>query len=164
MKSKLATLAVSGALLIPVYNPSDIGRESMLRALRHRGDIIDEKDAKIARLERDKKHLRFLFKRERRWRKREHRVLIATPSVSEAINLACATYGHCAELWRKARCESHLYPRAHNASGASGLFQFLPSTFRSTPYASLSIWSPYSNALAAGWMHSRGRGGEWVCR
>jgi len=92
------------------------------------------------------------------------RVLRQRPNVVEAINLACATYGYCSTLWRKAGCESHLSPAAHNASGASGLFQFLPSTWASTPFARLSIWSPYANALAAGWMHEHGRGGEWVCR
>lgn len=92
------------------------------------------------------------------------RLLFARPSVAEAINLAGATYGQTAALWRKARCESHLNPRAQNRSEASGLFQFLPSTWRSTPYGGFSIWSAYANALAAGWMHAHGRGGEWVCR
>ena len=94
------------------------------------------------------------------------RVLMQKPDVVEAINLACATYGYCATLWRKARCETGgtFSPWAHNPSGASGLFQFLPSTWASTPYAQLSIWSPYANALAAGWMHTHGRGGEWSCQ
>ena len=70
-----------------------------------------------------------------------------------------------ASLDRKAWCESRRHPRALNASSqASGLFQFLPSTWRSTPYAAFSVWSPYANAQAAGWMHRAGRGGEWVCR
>jgi hypothetical protein len=99
-----------------------------------------------------------------RSRNQLRRALLARPSVSEAINLAGATYGYTATLWSKARCESHLWPGAHNASGASGLFQFLPGTFASTPYARFSIWSPYANAMAAGWMHAHGRGGEWVCR
>lgn len=85
-------------------------------------------------------------------------------SVTEAINLACASYGHCAELWRKARCESRFDPRAANPSGSKGLFQFLDSTWASTPYGRMSVWSPYANALAAGWMHAHGRGGEWSCR
>ena len=86
------------------------------------------------------------------------------PEVRAAVGLACVVYGHCAELWRKAACESHLYRYAHNPSGASGLFQFLPSTWRSTPFGGFSVYDPYANALAAGWMHVRGRGGEWVCR
>ncbi len=91
------------------------------------------------------------------------RTLMASSTVGEAINLAAATYGYGDTLWRKARCESKLDPRAQNPSDASGLFQFLPSTFASTPYGGFSIWSAYANALAAGWMHAHGRGGEWVC-
>lgn len=92
------------------------------------------------------------------------RTLTHRSSVREAISLACNVYGSCSTLWRKAGCESHYSPTAQNASGAAGLFQFLPSTWASTPFAAFSIWSPYANALAAGWMHAHGRSGEWVCR
>ena len=68
-------------------------------------------------------------------------------------------------LRRKAWCESRFNPRAYNASsGSSGLFQFIPSTWRTTPYARRSIWSAKWSALAAAWMHAVGRGGEWSCR
>ena len=84
---------------------------------------------------------------------------------STAIGLACTVYGHCAELWRKAQCESRFNRYARNpSSGASGLFQFLPSTWRSTPFGGYSVFDPYANALGAGWMHRAGRGSEWVCR
>lgn len=105
--------------------------------------------------------------RSRGWHARAlslHRTLLHNPTVTDAINLACVTYGYCSTLWRKARCESHLYRFARNPSGASGLFQFLPSTWSSTPFGSFSIFDPFANALAAGWMHQQGRGGEWVCR
>jgi len=95
---------------------------------------------------------------------RQRYVVLHRPDVVEAINLAAATYGYAPELWRKAKCESGLNRYAQNASGASGLFQFLPSTWQSTPYAGFSIFDPFANALAAGWMHAHGRGGEWVCR
>lgn len=98
-----------------------------------------------------------------RWRSLQV-ALRRDPEVSTAIGLACTVYGHCGELWSKARCESHLYRYAHNPSGASGLFQFLPSTWGSTPFGRYSIFDPYANALGAGWMHAHGRGGEWVCR
>ena len=63
-----------------------------------------------------------------------------------------------------ARCESGLDPNAYNrSSGASGLFQFLPGTWRTTPYASSSIFDPWANANAAAWMWSVGRRGEWSC-
>ena len=99
--------------------------------------------------------------------RQERRLLLSQPNVVEAINLAAATYGYGATLWRKANCETGgtLSPRSLNSSsGAAGLFQFLPSTWASTPYARFSVWSPYANALAAGWMHRQGRGGEWACR
>jgi hypothetical protein len=97
----------------------------------------------------------------------QRQLMLHRPQVAEAINLAATVYGNAATLWRKARCETGgtFSPRAYNgSSGASGLFQFLPSTWRSTPYGVFSVWSPYANALAAGWMHAAGRGGEWVCR
>jgi soluble lytic murein transglycosylase-like protein len=63
-----------------------------------------------------------------------------------------------------ARCESNLDPNAYNrSSGASGLFQFLPGTWRTTPYASANIFDPVASANAAAWMWSVGRRGEWVC-
>jgi soluble lytic murein transglycosylase-like protein len=97
--------------------------------------------------------------------RRLKRLLAHDTSVSEAIGLAATAYGvDEGTLRRKAWCESHYYPGARNPSGASGLYQFLPSTFSSTPYRRFSIWSPYANALAAGWMHAHGRGGEWVCQ
>lgn len=96
------------------------------------------------------------------------RILRADMSVDEAIDLAATTYHvDAATLHRKAECESHKNPHARNpSSSSSGLFQFLPSTWATTPYARFSIWSSYANALAAGWMHSPGvnRGNEWVCR
>lgn len=62
-----------------------------------------------------------------------------------------------------AACESRYNWRAHNPSGASGLFQFMPSTFASTPYRHRSLWHPKWNAMAAGWMLSVGRRAEWAC-
>jgi hypothetical protein len=114
--------------------------------------------------------LRFRREREltRRLLRRLHReryVLLHRPDVVEAIDLAAATYGNGAVLWRKARCESGLNPAARNlTSAAAGLFQFLGSTWASTPYAGFDPLSPYANALAAGWMHAHGRSGEWSCR
>ena len=77
-------------------------------------------------------------------------------------------------LLRKARCESGLNPYAINGrpfnrapvatSKSTGLLQFLPSTWATTPYARRWIWSAKWSALAAGWMHHVGRGGEWSCR
>jgi soluble lytic murein transglycosylase-like protein len=94
------------------------------------------------------------------------RTLRHKPSAQEALRLASVAYGvPLSLLHRRAFCESRFDPNARNPSGASGLLQFLPSTFHSTPYAREDIFSPYANAMAAGWMIGEaGRGGEWVCR
>lgn len=97
---------------------------------------------------------------------RLRRQVLRRPDVLEAIRLAATAYHVDYDtLLRRARCESVLNPNAQNrSSSAAGLFQFLDSTWASTPYGRESVWSPYSNALAAAWMEANGRGGEWVCR
>lgn len=86
-------------------------------------------------------------------------------SITNIITAAATRYGQpAAAMLAVARCESNLDPTAVNSrSGASGLFQFLPGTWKTTPYASHSIFDPWANANAAGWMWSVGRRGEWVC-
>lgn len=84
------------------------------------------------------------------------------------IQDAFGPLGSTAVQWalRVAKCESGYNPAAHNPSGASGLFQFLPSTFASTPIgkAGGSIWDPVASAQAAAWMYSQGRQNEWSCK
>ena len=61
--------------------------------------------------------------------------------------------------WRESRFD----PWAKNpSSSASGLFQFLTSTWAHTPYAGRSIWSPKWNALAYAWAVSRGYLSWWA--
>lgn len=81
------------------------------------------------------------------------------------IYAAADTYGQSrAAMLAVARCESVLDPNAINySSNASGLFQFLPGTWATTPFANQSIFDPVASANAAGWMWSVGRRGEWVC-
>lgn len=72
-----------------------------------------------------------------------------------------------ADMLRVARCESNLDPRAVNSrSGASGLFQFMPSTFAFTPNgkAGQNIFDPYASADAAGWMWANGMRNHWACQ
>jgi hypothetical protein len=56
-----------------------------------------------------------------------------------------------------ARCESGLDPTETNngGSGASGLMQFMPSTFATTPYALRPLFSAKWNALAGAWLLRR---------
>jgi soluble lytic murein transglycosylase-like protein len=69
---------------------------------------------------------------------------------------------------RVARCETggDFNPRSYNrSSGASGLFQFLPSTWQRTPFRMLDVFDAYSNALAAAWLVRQDGGWrEWSCR
>lgn len=63
-----------------------------------------------------------------------------------------------------ARCESGLQPQRLNdgGSGSSGLMQFMPSTFASTPYRWRWILSAKWNALAGAWLLRRQGTGPWV--
>lgn len=104
-------------------------------------------------------------------RRRARKQRVHRPSSLEAIRLASHAYGvPYSQMLAVALCETGgtLDEHAKNrSSSASGLFQFLyPSTWRRTPYRSESVWSPYANALAAGWLW-RANGGswrEWSCR
>ena len=86
--------------------------------------------------------------------------------VDDAIRLASIVYGvPLREARLVASCESRFRSYARNpSSGASGLFQFLPSTYRTTPFRDVSIFSPYANALAAGWLYSRSGWRPWECK
>ncbi|MBW3631510.1 MAG: transglycosylase SLT domain-containing protein [Chloroflexi bacterium] len=66
---------------------------------------------------------------------------------------------------RVARCESALDPCAVNRSGPYyGLFQFLKSTWNTTPYGDRDIYDPEAQALATAWMWKEGRKNEWACQ
>ena len=93
-------------------------------------------------------------------------------TIKECVKLATIAYPDLNEdrAWRIIGGESRGNPNAWNDESiwngehASGLWQFIPSTFNSTPFgkAGMSIWSPCASSLAAGWMHANGRGGEWT--
>jgi hypothetical protein len=88
-------------------------------------------------------------------------------SVQDIIVAAFTPYGPAAVQWglRVARCESGYNPRALNPAGPYyGLFQFLMSTFRNTPYGGQDIFDPVANASAAAWKYGHGGSGAWGCR
>ena len=72
------------------------------------------------------------------------------------------------QLLRVAFCESRYNPGAYNASGASGLFQFMPGTWAANSvragYAGASAFDPVASANVAAWMFARGQAYQWVCR
>jgi hypothetical protein len=67
-------------------------------------------------------------------------------------------------LLRIAMCESGLNPTSKNrSSAASGLFQFMPGTYRNSPSgaAGLSIWDAQANAEAAAFKIANGALRAW---
>lgn len=93
----------------------------------------------------------------RRWSERR---------VIRIIENAADRYGQPkAAMVRVARCESNLDPEAVNRAGPYyGLFQFLKSTWNTTPYRNDDIFDPRANARAAAWMWKQGRRNEWACQ
>ena len=87
--------------------------------------------------------------------------------IAKDITDAFTPLGSAAVTWAMnvAWCESRYHPNSVNSSsGASGLFQFLPSTWAFTPYASYSPFDPKYNALAAAWLYARDGPSQWVCQ
>jgi hypothetical protein len=65
---------------------------------------------------------------------------------------------------RVANCESHYNPLAVNrSSGASGLFQFMPSTWNAN-FPGQNIWDPYAQARGALAFYNAGRQSAWTCK
>ena len=78
-----------------------------------------------------------------------------------------APLGPEAQAWalRVAWCESRYHPDSVNSSsGAAGLFQFMPSTWAASPYASESPFDPVANTKAALWLYKRSGPGRWSCK
>ncbi len=92
-----------------------------------------------------------------------------TAAIKQLIWDTFAPLGPGAQAWaeRIAACESGYNPNAVNrSSAASGLFQFLPSTWAHTPFGGQSVFNPAANAQAAAWYYNAtGRsGGPWSCK
>ena len=93
----------------------------------------------------------------------------ARHSEQEILNFiakAAKKYGQSENaMVRVARCESVLDPCAVNRSGPYyGLFQYLKSTWKTTPYGDRDIFDPEAQSLATGWMWKQGRKNEWACQ
>ena len=88
-------------------------------------------------------------------------------NIATIITNAFSPLGQAAVTWalRVAWCESRYHPNSVNSSsGASGLFQFMPSTWAGTPWASQSPFDPVANANAAAWLYSHYGPGRWSCK
>jgi soluble lytic murein transglycosylase-like protein len=95
----------------------------------------------------------------------------SAPADIEAIIRAAAAANGADpdQLLRVAWCESRHNPGAYNpASGASGLFQFIPSTWATNSaragYAGASAFDPVASANVAAWMFARGYANQWTCK
>jgi hypothetical protein len=86
------------------------------------------------------------------------------------VRAAAASWGADeTQLLRVAYCESRYNPNAYNASsGASGLFQFIPSTWAISSvragYAGASVFDPTANANTAAYMFAGGQARQWACK
>ena len=96
---------------------------------------------------------------------------VAAPGDIQAIIVAAAARWGAdpTQLLRVAYCESHYNPNAVNASsGASGLFQFLASTWAANSvragYGGVSVFDPVANANTAAMMFANGQSGQWSCK
>jgi hypothetical protein len=85
-----------------------------------------------------------------------------------AIRLASAAFHVPIQDMRSvASCESGMGAQvtAEAGSGASGLFQFLASTWQHTPYSGFDVFDPLPNALAAAQIVAHDGGwGQWTCK
>jgi hypothetical protein len=92
---------------------------------------------------------------------------VAAGSIQQIILNAFAPLGPAAQQWalRVAKCESGYNPNAVNrSSGASGLFQFLPSTWASLPQHNQSVFDPVANSQAAAVLYQRSGPNQWQCK
>jgi len=89
------------------------------------------------------------------------------PGSGEGVNAIYVAFeGSPGLAWalRVAYCESRYNPRAVNAaSGASGLFQFMPSTWNAY-FPGWNIWDPSAQARAARVFYDKGWTNAWVCK
>jgi hypothetical protein len=85
-----------------------------------------------------------------------------------ALSLAAAAFGvPYRQLLAVAQCETGgtMSPTVRNpTSGASGLFQFLGSTWARTPFAKFSRFDPVASSLAAAKIVAREGWRQWTCR
>lgn len=92
---------------------------------------------------------------------------VPPPTIPELITAAFAPLGPDALSWarRVAFCESTYNPNAVNTdSGAGGLFQFMPATWASSPFAAASPFDPAANSQAAAWLYQQYGPTQWDCQ
>jgi hypothetical protein len=97
---------------------------------------------------------------------RQAQVTVARAS-SDVPGMISQVFGpYAGQALNIARCESGYNPSATNPrSGAAGVFQFIPSTWRGTSYAGYSPYNAWANVNAAHEVFVRDgySWSEWVC-
>jgi hypothetical protein len=85
--------------------------------------------------------------------------------VRRYIKAAAKKYGQpYKKLLCVAQCESGLNNCAVNKAGKTyGLFQYLDSTWKWTPYKGKSVFDAKANAFATAWMWNEGNEHHWDC-
>jgi hypothetical protein len=89
------------------------------------------------------------------------------PYIAKIISDAFSPLGPRAHQWaiNVAYCESRYHPNSVNTdSGATGLFQFMASTWSGTPWANKSRFDPVANAQAAAWLYKTYGPQRWSCQ
>lgn len=88
---------------------------------------------------------------------------VAPTDIQEIITHWANVYGVSPSLLLEvAACESGFNLQAYNPSGATGLFQFMPSTFAS--HGGINIYDANDQAMVAAKMFSEGESGQWACK
>ncbi len=159
--SRRAALGGLLAALIAAAAPEDGGarRYKDPRKKRDRDERRKNKDEKNKRKNKRKK-------KDKQSTSKDCKVKHSEKEILDFIAKAAKKYDQSNKVMvRVARCESSLNPCAYNKSGPYyGLFQFLKSTWKTTPYKDEDIYDPEAQALAAAWMWKQGRKKEWACQ
>lgn len=102
------------------------------------------------------------------------RSLAYSPDGELSLQIAGIVYGQdwramqrcwLSEGYRNAERRERRIVRLNNqGSGASGPAQFMPGTWRSTPFGHMDIFNVQAQAFATAWMWDSGRRNEWAGR
>ena len=128
--------------------------------------LRDGKDRKDGTKRRDRKRRKDKKKKSGKKKQGKCKSHYSEQQILGFIKKSAKQYGQSRKaMERVARCESNLDPCAVNRSGPYyGLYQFLKSTWKTTPYKNDNIFDPKAQALATGWMWKQGRKNEWACK
>jgi hypothetical protein len=156
--SRRAALGGLIAALIATADPGDVGARRYKDPRKKRRDRDEGRDKDKRRNKKKKKG--------KQSTSNDCKVKHSEKDILDFIAKAAKKYDQSNKaMERVARCESSLDPCAYNKSGPYyGLFQFLKSTWKTTPYKDEDIYDPEAQALAAAWMWKQGRKNEWACQ